>query len=186
MECSSHCHLLLGWDRYSGLFRFYIAASYGLTLQGWHAFTTAGLRMKQKSCFKSLLWPRFEPRTSQSIVRERHHSTTAHPNSWNDSRYVFGQDTARASYQRSLQRAIYAKHGKHSVSLVARQGPSHRLLRWRFPCCRSAFDQQKLWKCCFHTRVLRRSMRNTAKILIGWFVAGQLPEERFFLREITI
>ena len=53
--------------------------SYGLTLHGWHAFTTTGARMKQKSCFKFLLWLGFEPRTSQSKGRERYHSTTAHP-----------------------------------------------------------------------------------------------------------
>src|SRR6218665_3665777 len=39
----------------------------------------AGMRMKQKSRFKCLPWPGFEPRTSQSNGSERYHSTTAHP-----------------------------------------------------------------------------------------------------------
>ena len=42
---------IVGYDRYSG---HYIAVSYGLTLHGWHTFTTAGVRMKQKSHFKCL------------------------------------------------------------------------------------------------------------------------------------
>ena len=47
----------------------------------------AGVRMKQKSRFKFLSWPEFEPRTLQFDVRERYHLTTAHPlilkqNSW--------------------------------------------------------------------------------------------------------
>ena len=46
---------------------------------GWHAFTTAGVRMKQKSCFKFLPWPGFESRTTQANGRERDQSTTAHP-----------------------------------------------------------------------------------------------------------
>ena len=36
------------------------------------------MRMKQKSRFKFLLWPGFEPRTSQYNGRERYHLTTAH------------------------------------------------------------------------------------------------------------
>ena len=39
----------------------------------------AGVRMKPKSRFKFLPWPRFEPRTLQSGGRERHHQTMAHP-----------------------------------------------------------------------------------------------------------
>ena len=35
--------------------------------------------MKQKSRFKFLPWPGFEPRTSQSNGHKGHHSTTAHP-----------------------------------------------------------------------------------------------------------
>ena len=40
---------------------------------------TRGLRMKPKSRLKFLPLPGFEPRTSQSNDRERHHSATAHP-----------------------------------------------------------------------------------------------------------
>src|SRR6218665_1543854 len=35
--------------------------------------------MKQKSCFKFLPWPGFEPRTLQSDGHEHHHWTKAHP-----------------------------------------------------------------------------------------------------------
>jgi len=48
MICVQH---LIGW-----VFRFYIAASYGSTLHGWHAFTTAGMRLKQKFSFSNV-WP---------------------------------------------------------------------------------------------------------------------------------
>src|SRR6218665_277536 len=45
--------------------------------------------MKQKSRFKFLPWPVFEPRTSQSNDRERHHSTTAHPHWPNHLSYSY-------------------------------------------------------------------------------------------------
>ena len=50
----------------------------GLTLHGWHAFTTAGGASEVEIfVFKCLPWPGFETRTSQSNGRERYHSTTA-------------------------------------------------------------------------------------------------------------
>src|SRR6218665_1498211 len=54
-----------------------MAAFYGLTLDGWHAFTTAGVRLKRKFSFSNFCPGR--GLTSQSNGRERYHSTTATP-----------------------------------------------------------------------------------------------------------
>jgi len=60
------------WPAYLGIQVLYSRVLIGLTLHGWHAFTTTGVRLKQKFSFSN-----FCPGPGLSNGHERYHSTTA-------------------------------------------------------------------------------------------------------------